>query len=74
VAEIDSRRFNGDDLTVEVMKLDENGRPQPDRTGGDAPGGRRGSAVGQDADSGFLDKIAEIQHEPDGQLSSTPEQ
>jgi len=37
------KAIHGDDLTVEVMKLDENGPAAADRTGGDAPGGRRGS-------------------------------
>jgi NADPH-dependent glutamate synthase beta subunit-like oxidoreductase len=66
------KAIHGDDLTVEVMKLDENGRPQPTGQVETLQADAVVLAVGQDADSGFLDKIAEIQHEPDGTVVVTP--
>jgi hypothetical protein len=66
------KAINGGDLTVEVMKLDENGRPQPTGQLETLQADAVVLAVGQDADSGFLDKIAEIQREPDGTVAVTP--
>jgi NADPH-dependent glutamate synthase beta chain and related oxidoreductases len=66
------KAINGGDLTVEVMKLDENGRPQPTGQLETLQADAVVLAVGQDADSGFLDKIAEIQREPDGTVVVTP--
>jgi NADPH-dependent glutamate synthase beta subunit-like oxidoreductase len=64
--------IGGGGLTVEVMKLDKKGRPQPTGQLETLQADAVVLAVGQDADSGFLDKIAEIQHEPDGTVVVTP--
>jgi NADPH-dependent glutamate synthase beta subunit-like oxidoreductase len=66
------KAIHGDDITVEVMKLDANGRPQPTGQVETLQADAVVLAVGQDADSGFLDKIAEIQHGADGTVVVMP--
>ena len=66
------KAISGGDLTVEVMKLDENSRPQPTGQLETLQADAVVLAVGQDADSGFLDKIVEIQRERDGTVVITP--
>jgi NADPH-dependent glutamate synthase beta subunit-like oxidoreductase len=66
------KEIDGGDLTVEVMQLDADGRPQPtgkfEKLSADAVV----LALGQDAESGFLHKIPEIAFQPDGTVIVGP--
>jgi NADPH-dependent glutamate synthase beta subunit-like oxidoreductase len=67
------KAINGEDLTVEVMKLDENGRPQPTGQLETLHADAVVLAIGQDTDIGFLRKVPEIQYEPDGTVVVGPD-
>ncbi len=53
-------------MTVEVMELDENGRPQPTGKTETLEADALIMAVGQDTDTGFLKQVAGIEFNPDG--------
>ena len=61
IKEIDQTRFQ-----VEVMELDENGRPQPTGEIEELEADALILAVGQEADTGFLKGIPGIEFNPDG--------
>ena len=61
IKEIDATTFK-----VEVMKIDENGRPQPTGEIEELEADSLIMAVGQDTDTGFLKSIEEIEFERDG--------
>ena len=56
------KAIDGGDLTVERMRIDENGRAQPTGEIETLKADAVVLAVGQDADSGFLRKIPEVVH------------
>jgi formate dehydrogenase (NADP+) beta subunit len=60
------KAIDGGDLTVERMRVDENGRAQPTGQFEALQADAIVLALGQDADSGFLRKIPEIRFQPDG--------
>jgi NADPH-dependent glutamate synthase beta subunit-like oxidoreductase len=60
------KAIDGADLTVEVMELDANGLPQPTGKFETLQADAVVLALGQDAESGFLQKIPEIVFKPDG--------
>jgi len=62
------KAIDGADLTVELMELDEHGRPQPTGKTEALKADAVVLALGQDADSGFLKKIPAIQFQPDGTM------
>ena len=66
------KEIDGADLTVEVMKLDDSGHPQPTGTFETLQADSVVLALGQDADSGFLHKIKEIVFQPDGTVIVAP--
>jgi NADPH-dependent glutamate synthase beta subunit-like oxidoreductase len=66
------KEIDGADLTVEVMKLDDSGHPQPTGTFETLHADSVVLALGQDADSGFLHKIKEIVFQPDGTVIVAP--
>jgi NADPH-dependent glutamate synthase beta subunit-like oxidoreductase len=63
----------GGDLTVERMRIDENGRAQPTGEIETLQADAVVLAVGQDADSGFLRNIPEIVHQADGTVVVGPD-
>jgi NADPH-dependent glutamate synthase beta subunit-like oxidoreductase len=58
--------IDGADLTVEMMRLDENGRPHPTGEYETLQADAVVLALGQEADSGFLRKVPGIGFQPDG--------
>jgi NADPH-dependent glutamate synthase beta subunit-like oxidoreductase len=58
--------FDGPELTVEVMKLDSNGFPQPTGQLETLAADTLILAVGQDADTGFLRQVPGVQFKRDG--------
>jgi formate dehydrogenase beta subunit len=65
--------IDGGDLTVEKMRIDESGRAQPTGEFETLRADAVVLALGQDADSGFLHKIREIVHHPDGTVVVGPD-
>ena len=59
-------------MTVEVMELDENGRPQPTGETETLETDALIMAVGQDTDTGFLKKVAGIEFNRDGTVVVGP--
>lgn len=59
-------------MTVEVMELDENGRPQPTGKTETLETDALIMAVGQDTDTGFLKKVAGIEFNRDGTVVVGP--
>jgi NADPH-dependent glutamate synthase beta subunit-like oxidoreductase len=66
------KAIEGADLTVEVMRIDENGRAQPTGEFETLQADTLVLALGQDADSGFLRKIPEIAFDSDGCVIVAP--
>jgi formate dehydrogenase beta subunit len=66
------KAIDGTDLTVELMELDEHGRPQPTGKIETLKADAVVLALGQEADSGFLKKIPGIQFKPDGTMIVAP--
>jgi formate dehydrogenase beta subunit len=66
------KEIDGVDLTVEVMELDADGRPQPTGKFEKLEADAVVLALGQDAESGFLQKIPEIAFKPDGTVIVAP--
>lgn len=64
--------IDGADLTVEMMRLDENGRPQPTGEYETLQADAVVLALGQEADSGFLRKVPGIGFQPDGTVIVSP--
>ncbi len=60
------KQIDGADLTVEVMELDEKGWPQPTGQFETLQADAVVLALGQDAESGFLKTIPEIEFQKDG--------
>ena len=56
--------FDGPELTVEVMELDEQGRPQPTGRLETLAADTLILALGQDADTGFLRRVPGVEFEP----------
>ncbi|MEO6025962.1 MAG: NAD(P)-binding protein [Candidatus Binatia bacterium] len=67
------KTIDGGDLTVEVMRIDANGRAQPTGEFETLQADAVVLAVGQDADSGFLRSIPEIVQRDDGTIVVGPE-
>jgi len=67
------KAIDGGDLTVEMMRIDENGRAQPTGQFETLQADAVVLALGQDADSGFLQKIPEIVHQADGTVVVGPD-
>ncbi len=66
------KAIDGPDLTVEVMRIDEEGRAQPTGEFETLQADSVVLALGQDADSSFLRKIPEIVFRPDGTVVVAP--
>jgi NADPH-dependent glutamate synthase beta subunit-like oxidoreductase len=66
------KEIAGPNLTVEVMELGPNGRPQPTGQLDTLQADAVVLAVGQQTDSGFLRKIPGIEFEPDGTVLVAP--
>ena len=66
------KTIEGGDLTVERMQVDAQGRAQPTGQFETLQADAVVLALGQDADSGFLRKIPEIQFQPDGTVIVAP--
>jgi NADPH-dependent glutamate synthase beta subunit-like oxidoreductase len=58
--------FDGPELTVEVMELDEAGRPHPTGRLETLAADTVIMAVGQDADTAFLRRVPDVEFKPDG--------
>lgn len=68
IKSIDENRF-----TVEVMTIDENGRPKPTGELEEIEADDLILALGQDTDTGFLKRIAGIEFKDDGTVVVSPE-
>ena len=66
------KTIEGGDLTIERMQVDAQGRAQPTGQFETLQADAVVLALGQDADSGFLRKIPEIQFQPDGTVIVAP--
>ena len=66
------KAIEGADLTIEVMRIDENGRAQPTGEFETLQADALVLALGQDADSGFLKTIPEIAFDADGCVVVAP--
>src|SRR5271165_7364773 len=66
------KAIDGSDVTVEVMELDEQGRPRPTGRFETLSTDAVVLALGQDADSGFLRKVPGIEFQPDGTVIVAP--
>jgi formate dehydrogenase (NADP+) beta subunit len=66
------KAIEGGDLTVEMMQVDNQGRAQPTGQFETLQADAIVLAVGQDAESGFLRKIPEIQFQADGTVIVAP--
>ncbi len=64
--------FDGPELTVEAMELDESGRPQPTGRFETLAADTVILAVGQDTDTGFLHQLPGVELEPDGIVKVSP--
>jgi NADPH-dependent glutamate synthase beta subunit-like oxidoreductase len=64
--------FDGPELTVEVMELDEEGRPHPTGKLETLAADTVIMAVGQDADTAFLRQIPDVEFKPDGTVLVSP--
>jgi NADPH-dependent glutamate synthase beta subunit-like oxidoreductase len=67
------KAIDGGALTVETMRIDENGRAQPTGEFETLHADAVVLALGQDADSEFLRKIPEIEHQTDGTVVVGPD-
>jgi NADPH-dependent glutamate synthase beta subunit-like oxidoreductase len=65
--------FDGPDLTVEAMELDENGFPQPTGRFETLAADTVILALGQDTDTGFLRQVPGVQFARDGTVQVSPE-
>ena len=65
------KAIEGSDLTVELMELDEQGRPQPTGRLETLSADAVVLALGQQTDSGFLRKVPRIQFQSDGTVIVT---
>ena len=66
------KAIEGSELTVEVMRVDDKGRAQPTGQFETLQADAVVLALGQEADSGFLRKIPEIQFQTDGTVIVAP--
>lgn len=66
------KEIDGANVTVEVMELDANGRPQPTGKHETLQADAVVLALGQGAESGFLHRIPEIAFTPDGAVIVAP--
>jgi formate dehydrogenase (NADP+) beta subunit len=66
------KAIEGGDLTIERMRIDEEGRAQPTGQFETLQADAIVLALGQDADSGFLRKIPDIQFQSDGTVIVAP--
>ncbi len=64
--------FDGPELTVEVMELDEAGRPHPTGKCEKLAADTVIMAVGQDADTSFLRQVPGVEFKPDGTVVVSP--
>jgi NADPH-dependent glutamate synthase beta subunit-like oxidoreductase len=64
--------FDGPELTVEVMELDEQGRPHPTGRLEKLAADTVIMAVGQDADTAFLRQVPEVEFKQDGTVVVSP--
>jgi NADPH-dependent glutamate synthase beta subunit-like oxidoreductase len=64
--------FDGPELTVEVMELDEAGRPHPTGKLEKLAADTVIMAVGQDADTSFLRQVPGVEFKPDGTVVVSP--
>ncbi len=64
--------FDGPELTVEVMELDEAGRPHPTGRLEKLSADTVIMAVGQDADTSFLRQVPGVEFKPDGTVIVSP--
>jgi NADPH-dependent glutamate synthase beta subunit-like oxidoreductase len=64
--------FDGPELTVEVMELDEAGRPHPTGKLEKLAADTVIMAVGQDADTSFLRQVPGVEFKPDGTVIVSP--
>jgi NADPH-dependent glutamate synthase beta subunit-like oxidoreductase len=64
--------FDGPELTVEIMELDENGRPHPTGRLETLTADTVIMAVGQDADTAFLRQVPGVEFKPDGTVLVSP--
>jgi NADPH-dependent glutamate synthase beta subunit-like oxidoreductase len=64
--------FNGPELTVEVMELDDQGRPHPTGRLETLAADTIIMAVGQDADTAFLRQVPGVEFKPDGTVLVSP--
>ncbi len=64
--------FDGPELTVEVMELDEEGRPHPTGRLETLAADTVIMAVGQDADTAFLRQVPDVEFKPDGTVLVSP--
>ncbi len=64
--------FDGPEMTVEVMELDESGFPQPTGRLEQLAADTLILAVGQDADTGFLRQVPEVEFQRDGTVVVSP--
>jgi NADPH-dependent glutamate synthase beta subunit-like oxidoreductase len=66
------KAIDGSDVTVEDMELDEQGRPRPTGRFETLSTDAVVLALGQQADSGFLQKVPGIEFQPDGTVIIAP--
>jgi NADPH-dependent glutamate synthase beta subunit-like oxidoreductase len=64
--------FDGPELTVEVMELDDQGRPHPTGRLETLAADTIIMAVGQDADTAFLRQVPGVEFKPDGTVLVSP--
>jgi NADPH-dependent glutamate synthase beta subunit-like oxidoreductase len=64
--------FDGPELTVEVMEVDEAGRPHPTGKLEKLAADTVIMAVGQDADTSFLRQVPGVEFKPDGTVTVSP--
>jgi NADPH-dependent glutamate synthase beta subunit-like oxidoreductase len=64
--------FDGPELTVEAMELDDSGRPQPTGRFETLAADTVVLAVGQETDTAFLRQVPGVEFEPDGTVKVTP--
>jgi NADPH-dependent glutamate synthase beta subunit-like oxidoreductase len=64
--------FDGPELTVEVMELDDQGRPHPTGRLETLAADTVIMAVGQDADTSFLRHVPDVEFKPDGTVLVSP--
>src|SRR5690349_8803929 len=64
--------FDGPEMTVEVMELDDEGRPHPTGRLETLAADTIIMAVGQDADTAFLRQVPDVDFKPDGTVLVSP--